>query len=297
MSVNGLPEGVVRGMCVLRPSDEAVIRSFPRYEGPGTPGFVTDFIGMKTRVAYFSHMDAHDGQVLGYPIPGDVHYSGLEWAGTLRAVRDAREQMVVIELGSGWGPWLIASALAGRLCGIQKFHLVGLEGSRHHYEYMITHFRDNGFDPSAHTLLHGIAAATDGLAEFPILEDPRGNWGAAAVPSGAASASGKTEQLRAYSLPTLLKPFATVDLIHIDIQGHEVEVVAARRDVLRQKAKRLVIGTHSRTIEQQLFDELGATGYQLEAEEPTIVRQHGGRLELFVDGCQVWMNPNLVKVP
>jgi FkbM family methyltransferase len=293
MSASHLPEGVVRGVCPITPADEQVIRGFPRYQGPGTPGFVTDFIGMKTRVSYFRHMADHDGQVLGYPIPGDVHYSGLEWAGTLRAVREAVGELVVCELGAGWGPWLVSSVLAGRAHGLTRFRLVGVEGSRHHYEYMLTHFRDNGLDPAAHTLLYGVVGPRDGQAEFPVLDDPQGNWGAAAVhtPGTAPSHVTRTERLRAYSIDTLLTPFARVDLIHIDIQGHEAEVVSAARHVLARKVRRLVIGTHSRAIEQQLFDELGAAGWRLEAEEPTVVRQLGGGPDLFIDGCQVWQNP------
>jgi hypothetical protein len=33
---SSLPEGVVRGICPLTDADERTIRSFPRYEGPGT---------------------------------------------------------------------------------------------------------------------------------------------------------------------------------------------------------------------------------------------------------------------
>lgn len=296
MSDNGLPEGLVRGMCPIQPADEAIIRAYPRYTGPGAAGFVTDFVGMRTRVAYFRHMDAHDGQVLDVPIPGDAHYSGLEWAGTLRAVRDAGDELVVCELGAGWGPWLVSAVLAGKARGLTRFRLLGVEGSRHHYEFMLTHFRDNGLTPEAHTLLHGIVGAKDGVAEFPVLDDPQGDWGAAAVttPGAAPAHVTKTETLRVYSLATLLAPFRAVDLIHIDIQGHEAEVVAASREVLRQKVKRLVIGTHSRAIEQHLFDELGAAGWRLEAEEPTVVRQLGGGPDLYIDGCQVWRNPALV---
>lgn len=296
MSDNHLPEGLVRGICAIHPADERLIRSFPRYTGPGTPGFVTNFVGMKTRIAYYHHMNAHDGQVLDYPIPGDVHYSGLEWAGTLRAVRDAGDELVVCELGAGMGPWLVSATLAGQARGLTRFHLVGVEGSWHHYEYMLTHFRDNGLDPADHTLLHGIVGTTDGTAEFPVLDDPQGDWGAMAVtvPGTAPGHVTKTETLRVYTLATLLEPFRIVDLIHIDIQGHEADVVAASREVLRQKVKRVVIGTHSRTIEQQLFDELGAAGWRLEAEEPTIVRQFDGAPYLFIDGCQVWRNPALV---
>jgi FkbM family methyltransferase len=291
-----LPEGMVRGTYPIRDSDKALIKSFRRFGVRGTPGFATDFLGIKTRIAYFTHMDSFDGKVLKPPLPGDAHYGGLEWAGTLRAVREARGELTVVELGAGWGPWLVVAAHAGKKCGIKKFNLVGLEGSRGHFEYMLTHFKDNGLDPAAHTLIHGIAAATDGVAEFPVFDYPRADWGAAAlVAPGDTTHHARTETLRAYSLPTLLESLRYVDLVHIDIQGHEVDVVASAREVLKQKVRRLVIGTHSRTIEQQLFDDLGSSGWVLEAEEPTLIRQIDGNVRLEADGCQVWVNPGLVK--
>lgn len=96
-----------------------------------------------------------------------------------------------------------------------------------------------------------------------------------------------------YSIPTLLAPFRQVDLIHVDIQGHEREVISAARQTLTQKVKRLVIGTHGRAIEEQLLDTLSADGWLLEADESCLYRQTGDRITLSRDGCQVWKNPAL----
>ena len=295
MNENGLLDGVVRHMAPPLRSDERVIRSFPRYQGPGTPGFLTDFLGTRMRLSYFSHLNEHDGKVLDYPIPGDLQFSSIEWAGSLRSVLQAGEELVVVELGAGWGPWLVTAARAGAMRGVKRCRLVGIEGSRHHWEYMLTHFRDNGLDPAGHTLLHGVAAPRDGTVEFPVLDRPTDDWGAAAVyaPGPPTAVSSRNESLTAYSLPTLLATFDRVDLIHIDIQGHEVEVVTAGRDVLRQKARRLVIGTHGRAIEGQLIDELGPRGWVLEAEEACFYRQDKNGLHLFIDGVQVWRNADL----
>jgi hypothetical protein len=98
-------------------------------------------------------------------------------------------------------------------------------------------------------------------------------------------------------MATLLRPFTTVDVIHIDIQGHEHAVVASARKILQEKAKRLVIGTHSRNIEQQLFDELSAAGWRLEADESCVYKPNDGKPALFLDGCQIWRNPRLLAQP
>jgi FkbM family methyltransferase len=295
VAANHLPAGIVRGVPLTTPIDEEIIRSFPKYEGPGTPGFVTDFLGIRTRTSYISSLTA-DGAVEGYPIPGNFHATGLEWAGTLRAVLDAGPSVVAAELGAGWGPWLVTVARAAQSRGISDVRLIGVEGSRSHVEYMRTHFADNGLDPDRHTLLHGIAAAADGEAEFPVLDEPASQWGTAAIQAGEARpASGvRTEVLRAYSLASLLDSCAAADLVHIDIQGHEADVVAASEAVLNQKVKRLVIGTHGRHLEQQLLDTLGRRGWTLESEEPCIFQQTESGLHLFIDGCQVWRNRRLL---
>ena len=287
---DSLPPGLVRGIMPPTAADQAVIRSFPCYTGPGTPGFITDFLGVKTRTAYNAHVDQAGGVVEGYPIPGGYHATGLEWAGTLRAARDAGETVVAVELGAGWAPWLVTIAKAAAMKGARRFHLIAVEGSRHHFEYIATHFRDNGLDPAEHTLLHGIAAPADGEAEFPVLANPTADWGTAAVLTDAEKGTTPTETLRAYSIGTLLTPYPHADLVHIDIQGHEVDVVTAARDVLKEKVRRLVIGTHGRAIEEQLLNELAANGWVLEAEEPCLYKQTEWGMQLLIDGCQVWRN-------
>ncbi len=71
-------------------------------------------------------------------------------------------------------------------------------------------------------------------------------------------------------------------------------MIAAGIEVLNERVRRLVIGTHSRTIEGHLFDLLHANGWVCESELPCVMRptMEGG-LFLFVDGEQVWRNDRL----
>ncbi|HET6576426.1 MAG TPA: FkbM family methyltransferase, partial [Fimbriiglobus sp.] len=202
---------------------------------------------------------------------------------------------VAVELGAGWGPWLVVAAVAAARCGIRDVRLVGVEGSAAHCGFMRQHFRDNGLDPDAHRLLHGVAAAEDGTVEFPVEPDPAADYGAtvAAEDPLLQRVRGATAAVRAYSLPTLLAPFDRVDLVHIDIQGSEADVVLAGRAVLREKVRRVVIGTHGRAIEQALLAELSAQGWLLEADQACRYGPYGAGLALAVDGCQVWRNPRV----
>jgi FkbM family methyltransferase len=335
-------------VATLNLSDEEVIKSFPCYEGPGVSGYIIDFLGIKTRTSYICQLPKEGGVVEGYPIPVSFHATAVEWAGVLRAVLEADSQMVAVELGAGWAPWLVTAARAAALIGIPRVSLIGVEGCKEHCEYMTTHFLDNGLNPDHHTLIHGVVGTTDGIAEFPLLPDPSADYGARAifadkaqagvgyakrsrlllrrlgrkgvrvVRAGIRSLRDNWKGIRAngsngskqpalnertilrvqrFSLSTLLRSFTIVDLVHVDIQGDEYDVIASAPQILKKKVKRLVIGTHSRAIEQNLLDQLAGHGWVLESEESCKFLQQGDKMLLTRDGCQVWRNPILDTRP
>lgn len=280
------------------PSDEETILRFPAYAGPGAVGFVTDFLGCRTRVAFVKSAAPLDGKVEGYPLPANFHATSCEWAASLRAAVDAapRGRLVVVEVGAGWGPWLVACHAAGKQLGIGTFELTGLEGSAAHCEFMRQHFLDNGIDPTRHRLIHGVAAARDGEAEFPEIADPGAEYGASVAapnPLRYDAPSKSVANIRAYSLATLCEPYSVVDLLHIDVQGVEYDLIASSLGVLGAKVRRLVIGTHGRDIEHQLLADLSASGWMLEADEACRFQQVGKAVVLGIDGCQAWRNPAL----
>lgn len=159
---------------------------FTRYEGPGIDGFYIDFLGVKTRVHYLPKAEQFDGRVLDYPSRDiqPLEFDPVEWEGTLQSVIEAKDHFVAIELGAGYGPWLVASAAAAGQRGIRHVELAGVEGSADHFSFLLQHFTDNGLDPADHFLFHGIVGAADGTSYFPKLADAKQDWGAQAVPMG-----------------------------------------------------------------------------------------------------------------
>ena len=194
---------------------------------------------MRTSVAYIAGFERHSGAVFGYPTDwGDPLFGPQEWASSLRAVLEARDRFVCIELGAGWGPWLVATAAAARQRGIADIRLAGVEASNEHFQFMARHFRDNGLDPDAHSLFRGVIGTTDGLARFPKLLDSTADWGAQAVYSQPSAGDGEprfrdyrglefetVDEVPCLSLDTLLRRYDRIDLLHCDIQGAEGEVL------------------------------------------------------------------------
>lgn len=305
-------------------ADTEVIRAFVGRRSLPHPERVTDFLGISTRVSTIATIAHLAGTVEPPPIPANFHASQLEWAGALRAALQTQTRFVAIELGAGWCPWLVVGAVAAQRCGAREFDLCGVEACRGHVEFAKQHFQDNPLAGAHIELLHGVAGVHDGFEDFPAIDDPANNWGAAAIIAGSDNHQGvlarysglrrfsrmarmgtgkllrrltgasSVTRLRSYALAPLVERSESVDLLHVDIQGHEFDVISAALAAVCERVKRMVIGTHSKNISQQLRELLVVHNWCLEAEEACEVHRSRGKESLVLDGCQVWRNNRLL---
>lgn len=277
--------------------DPAVIFAwFPPVAAEPERGFLRDAVGARMRTAYLKGHVHLDGVVAGHPERGrELLHEIDEWMGTLLSVREAaaRGELTVIELGAGWGPWLVASALAARRIGIPVVRLLGVEASPGHHAMMLTHFADNGLDPADHTLLLGAAGARDGTARFPRLPDPSADWGAS-VPNGLLDRLRRHfaghDEVPLFGVAGLVERFGRVDLLHCDIQGAEAAALPAAMPALSARVRRVVVGTHGVAIDHALDAAFSAAGWALEVRQPCGLSEEGALLR---DGTQVWRNDRL----
>lgn len=285
---------------VVNPQDTELRRLKARFAvapKPGQAGFFTDFLGVRTRCSYLPQTyAAYSGAVEQRDGTGAVPlHEAAEVVALLRSVVEAKGRLVVVELGAGWGPWLVAGACAARSMGLPST-LVGVEGDAHHFDFMRTHMRDNGIDPEAGNILHcAVIGAQDGMALFPVLPDPSGDWGAEAVfADGPASTrpAGETKyvEVPCMTVNAVLQPLDRVDVMHCDIQGAEADALEIASDALDAKVRRIVIGTHGRAIEERLMHLFPRRNWILEFEQACTFAEQPGRLVLSADGVQVWRN-------
>jgi FkbM family methyltransferase len=210
-----------------------------------------------------------------------------EWRALLQSAMEATDSFTAMELGAGWGPWLVAGAKAAERRGIGKINLIGVEAARSHFEFLRSHLADNGLESAQHKLFQAAVGADDATARFPKLKNPSAEWGTAAILNGH-HLTASYERIPSISIDRLLADSPLVDLLHCDIQGAELDVLRHSIKTLRTRVRRLVIGTHSRGIEDGLLNLLAAEGWVLEAEKPCFVKQHGKAIDLIEDGVQVW---------
>ena len=291
---------------------DADVAIFSRFGGPvpdPDPTYLTDFLGARTRASSLAvPQRVFAGKVVPLPVPGDYHAEAIEYIGLLKSVEAARGQYVVLELGAGWGPWLVSGGLAARRKGITNIRLVGVEADPQHYEFMRAHLADNGFNPDEHRLIKAAVGAEAGKARWPKIQDAANDWG-----SRPARVEGEwVDDHDQNYLGGLLNEFIDVDildvtdilrleplwdLVHVDVQGWELAVCRRAAPLLKERVRYVIVGTHSRKLDGDICDLFHREGWVLEHEKPTQMRFTHGVKELesmnMADGTQVWRNPAL----
>jgi FkbM family methyltransferase len=285
------------------PSDLDVFQHFSQYDGLGAPGFVTNFLGVRTRCTLQLPLVPFDGTVEGLPEPvGSTQGETAEWIGTLRAVLEAGSSFRLMELGAGYGPWMAITHAAARQRGITDIHVYGVEADAHHVDFIRTNMQDNTIDEAQGTAIHGAVGAEDGVAYWAVEEEPGAVYGGRPmIASDGNDYLGNTRstivEVPVVGINGLLSREVMWDLLHIDIQGHEGEVCRAGIEQMTQCVRRVVVGTHSRIQDGIVMETFHKAGWSLENEKPTISIWNDAIPTVegmaVVDGAQVWRNPRV----
>jgi FkbM family methyltransferase len=278
-----------------------------------------NWLGVRTRLAV-------QGSIPGFDAPTHVRMDPpgpsedlLEWIDVLESVHESAGPYTMIELGAGWGRWLVNAATAVRqLDPGRGLVLVGVEAEPTHFRWLEQHLSDNGVDPRQHKLVRAAVAPEDGSVRFQ-RGDAAGWYGQAIERDDpAAKLSGPVSRLirwsrntaanraalgrnarrvrrtRAVSLATLLEPLEHVDLVDADIQGVEADAFEPAAALLAERVRRVHVGTHDRDNERRLRALFGRLGWDCRFDFPsgTACETEWGAVE-FEDGVQSWLNPGL----
>lgn len=276
-----------------------IVRKYEDSDRQARRDFHVNYFGVAVPISVLPReIKGHLPAVEVDPLPNNWHADAAEFAAALRAVDLAKSTFTMLELGCGWGCWMNITGAAARRRKL-RVHLVGVEGDRHNLSMASKALAANFFTSREYRLLNGIVAAVDGKAAFPQQGRSDESWGLEPVfctnevAYEAAMASGRYRELKTYSLETLIDGRGRLDLVHIDIQGGELEYVRSCLASLNSTVAYLVIGTHSRCIESELLRILSKAGWRLEVERPCIFEPSS--MKLIVDGVQGWRNTRTAK--
>jgi FkbM family methyltransferase len=296
-----------------------VFDHFPCWPGPAAEdGFGISFVGARFRDWFFTlpgapPAESNVGRSTRYP---GINEEYVEWISLLTAVRRARGRFVMIELGAGYGRWLVNAAAAARNYAKVPVHLVGVEAEPSHFRWMKKAFKDNGLDPRDHWLIEAAVDARDGHVSF-YVGNPHHWYGQRIAESNEVQAAREPlpsrlaglfrrlfghrgegtgfRKVRAVSLNSILDRLQQVDYIDADIQGSEATVFEASAGPLNAKVKAVHIGTHSREQEKRLRGLFTGLGWHCRFDYPgdSQAETPWGTIG-FQDGAQSWENPRLL---
>ena len=242
-----------------------------------------NWIGVTTRREYFVEELRF---VTVTPPPPDAEL--FEWIDVLEAVTRAAGRFTMLELGAGYGRWIVNAAAALRAYSGLPHSLTAVEAEPTHFGWLESHCRDNDVEAN---LVHAAVAPRGGTVEFGIGRPA--SWYGQAIADGTWTPE-SVVTVDAVTLSDLLGPLERVDLIHCDIQGAEAAVFEEAATVIAAKVRRIHIGTHGPSIERrlrQLFSSL-AWENSNDYECGTSADTPWGRVD-FEDGVQTWLNPRL----
>ena len=295
----------LRGSGGYKQEDVKIFSLFDTSAVKPSPGFLTEWIGSRVRLSSLWRNAASknaDRVVQPLPVPSGLYASAVEWIGTLKAVLSAQGSFSVMELGAGYGPWLAASSAAARARGIADVHVCGVEADPGRYQLLELNMADNNLVNSV--LYCGAVGVEAGWAKWPRLAEPKESSGARPYRETHAEDRRYFEDrqdtdfvdVEIVALPKLLYARPVWDLVHIDIQGTEVELCQGCINDLTSRARYLVVGTHARWLDGDLMRLFFDAGWVLEHEVPSKMREGphvSMNYRVSADGTQVWRNPKL----
>jgi FkbM family methyltransferase len=269
-------------------------------------GYFAYFLGNRTRADYWAFSpeiravyDQDRHEAFSTPSFDDNIF---DWLALLEAVVEASGEFTMAALGAGWGRWLVAAAFAATQRTL-PFRLVGVEAEPTHYAWMLEHFRDNGLDPAEHDLIEAAAAGENGHAWF-YFGKPDAWYGQSLIRDAALNnrAPGaeidyngeKARLVRTIDLATLTAAYRRIDYLHMDVQGAELDFLSSGPPLLDRKVRRVLVGTHSESIEQGLRELFGSLGWRCQYDLPMNAQAQVNETVVTIgDGVQVWINPAL----
>src|SRR5262245_10889553 len=122
---------------------DPVFEQFKRWSGTMPAGYVVDWNGARTKAKY-ANWYAHEIDIDEFtPAMPDLETEEyLEWVTLLKAAAESRDlalrPFTVVELGAGWGRWIVNAGYTAKELGI-PYRLVGVEAEPQHFLWMKEH--------------------------------------------------------------------------------------------------------------------------------------------------------------
>lgn len=276
--------------------------------------FLVDWAGIRTRIGMLPWAP---GELAGtvstsLPVPDDGYRSEAhEYAALAVSLVNDRDDYRIVEVGAGWAPWAVMGAvLAAR--GGKRATAIAVEADALRASWAMQHADDNGLvarlavpaklaaelaDPADLLVVPAAAWTERTTLRFPVLDE--GDMGGAVTTDDDPSMDYRGAHLPHVAVETVtlaeLLPAGTVtDLLHVDLQGMELDVLLPALPLIEERVRFLSVGTHDRYVEGVLQHTLLPREWALIAESPSTAVFDGVKPTLagftVQDGNQLYAN-------
>jgi hypothetical protein len=286
--------------------------------------WIIDCFGGRTRRSFLDiskeDMEKHSCASLLEAFAPSYNEDFFDFAELVASILDCEDDFTLVELGSGFGRWLVHGANCCRMLGQPIGALVGIEAEPTHFRWMRQHFLDNSIDPNSHYLFEGVVS--DKYGKVPFYTGSPSQWYGQSIAQSViefgppkrpllhtlANFFGRERLMDAfqlipsYPLDYLLEIPFLVDFMHVDIQGSEFDVLNPAIFHLNHKVRRIHVATHGpttapargRDMDRLIFDLFSSNGWKLDTRiAPGESMNIDNQNIHFVDGLQFWLNPQL----
>lgn len=277
--------------------------------------FLVDWAGIRTRIAMLAWAPAEFAGTVStsLPIPSDGYRSEAEeYVGLVLSIVSDRDDYVVVEVGAGWAPWAVMGAVVGQRLG-KTARGIAVEADGERARWAIQHVVDNGLSvmhvdgrdvvdavgtrSADVTVVQAAAWSERTTLRFPVLDDR--DMGGAVNPTDHPTMDNRGAHFEYVDVPTitldaLLANEPVVDLLHVDLQGFELDVLLPALELIEAKVRFLAVGTHNRAVEGMLQQTLLAREWALLMDSPCTCVYDGVKPTLtgftVQDGNQLYAN-------
>jgi hypothetical protein len=252
------------------------------------------------RALYQTELDeisAAAAPVLGGNRNGERWFECVNW---ITAAQEANARFTMVSLGAFYGHQAAGSERALRLLNPMPYKLVCVEPLAEKMAWVRRHMHSNGIDPAQQWLMEAAIGDSNKPVLFPVGSPTIGGHNCIATNEASARenylrillAEGRGEQalsdlllrnstgiirdvthgrnfmaeiqyVSCVTLGDVLGPFDFVDYIEADLQQSEIVVFPPWLDLLRQRVRRIHIGTHGADVHATLHRLFAESGWHI----------------------------------
>lgn len=206
------------------------------------------------------------------PVLYSVEQAGADYyekAAVLSAVLESKDSFTMIEIGAGYGRWLLEGHGMVTLNRPElAVNLLGVEADPMTTEWATMAFESNSVARHQAMWMHGVAGTFDGTVRF----ERKNNAFSYGGEAGTAIDDAVSTPVPSFALTTIISLYWYVDHLDMDCNGCELELFSHEStvDMITERVRSIFIETHNEKAHAKVQQVLDTKGWKCSVELPFV---------------------------